>query len=986
MKTKKNLKLIPLLILSCFALLFVFINVNTANAQCSFSYYMYCYGSCASGYRQVSSGGTRCCASGAWACGEYDGTNATCLSDNCRVQSWTACQNCVNCEPINGGGDDDGPPPCSPVNGVSGSCGSAHRTYRTSAPSGSSLCSRGSATAVSTSGDRYTWSCRGTSGSCGGSDGATVSCYAYRCVCPCDCPMPSCPSGTSGTNTGSACAVPPVRSACQGTCNYDACSIRSCTSSYRSCWVPENLSDAPDAPEYISMRIRSTDNSSRTWIRTHTRIGHLNENIHRVTYPRYGTDYAFGITNEPNMPRIGDIYDGRTSHSFDWQTPACNAPGCSSITLQGVRSAVYGQRPALQYRYTFMDETTSNLTRLWWSPGVEVFQGENYYVRAQSYSPNRCEGHTPGDDVVNRFQVNYIPTVESITIIPNPNDPEWGANPNLGVSGNIQYDASRYRINNANDPFDCTVDNPKYFEVIFRDENGCDDINPYAPIPSDTISGFRHTRLLRIHAVDNENNRTFGTSSLIGSSVQCLEDGKSLRAVFSIRFTGSESRHLTIMSTARDVLGNTSEWFTGPQWSYDANRPDTDININEVVSADELLLEWSTIDNVANLSGVRFVRTYARLNENERFSNPSYYGPIQYKKDASGEYVRTVNVHDPLGRFTRMLDELILTPSLARDEIGVTRTAINSVDIGINQLGTFDFRMVSVDRACNYAETTVSQELFSPWISTRAGLVHSDSIDLAIKRTEYPDIIEGITERYANMESDEKTTLSTELATTTHEVLFGFEPRPEDQFYSILGYHKMLNHPWFDRLHDRAKSSDEEYIDQWSFVEVGNTPNLARCTEEKPHIYFIEGDLHVNPLEYENLADGNLNGCLFIVQNNMTISEGEYKSEGVDPSADVYAPGYDLVRGYFIVDGEINIEFVDREKPVRDGLKVVGGLFATGAETEKSIRLGRSLQLKDNMKFPTLIVFHDSRYFDASRQILGSTLGGGYIRDVGFKE
>jgi len=58
-------------------------------------------------------------------------------------------------------------------------------------------------------------------------------------------------------------------------------------------------------------------------------------------------------------------------------------------------------------------------------------------------------------------------------------------------------------------------------------------------------------------------------------------------------------------------------------------------------------------------------------------------------------------------------------------------------------------------------------------------------------------------------------------------------------------------------------------------------------------------------------------------------------------------------------------------------------LFATGGDT--SIKLGRSLQLRDNLLFPTLIVFHDSRYMDIGRKVLGDTFGGGYVHDIGLK-
>jgi hypothetical protein len=152
--------------------------------------------------------------------------------------------------------------------------------------------------------------------------------------------------------------------------------------------------------------------------------------------------------------------------------------------------------------------------------------------------------------------------------------------------------------------------------------------------------------------------------------------------------------------------------------------------------------------------------------------------------------------------------------------------------------------------------------------------------------------------------------------------------------------------------------------------------------KNKIHVYFVDNDLTVDPEAYEDLAPiGGVLGCIFIVKGDITITEGIHKS-GINGSE--YTVGYDILRGYFIADGEINIQFVDEDKDVRDGLKVVGGLFASGGSP--SIRLGRSLQLRDNLRFPTLIVFHDARYFNIGRQILGDTFGSGYIQDIGLKD
>jgi hypothetical protein len=93
---------------------------------------------------------------------------------------------------------------------------------------------------------------------------------------------------------------------------------------------------------------------------------------------------------------------------------------------------------------------------------------------------------------------------------------------------------------------------------------------------------------------------------------------------------------------------------------------------------------------------------------------------------------------------------------------------------------------------------------------------------------------------------------------------------------------------------------------------------------------------------------------------------------------------YDIVRGFFVVDGEVNIEFGDKDREIRDGLKVVGGIFSTGGNP--SFRLRRSLQLKDNLLYPTVVIFHDARYMDIARRVFGNTFGTGEIRDIGLKE
>jgi len=169
MKNKKGFVVIFTFALS---LLIFLSDYGLIEAQCTTSSYKCCYGACSSGYRQVSSGGTRCC-------GTQGGCDSSCNCNwsSCRVVSYVPpCNNCVRCERI--------------------------------------------------------------------------------CSCWCNsCSPPSCPSGTDGTNRGTACYYGRSRSNCGYSCSPSGCGyVSGCYSSYRSCWYYEN-NPPPTAPAAIHASI-----------------------------------------------------------------------------------------------------------------------------------------------------------------------------------------------------------------------------------------------------------------------------------------------------------------------------------------------------------------------------------------------------------------------------------------------------------------------------------------------------------------------------------------------------------------------------------------------------------------------------------------------------------------------------------------------------------------------------------------------------------
>jgi hypothetical protein len=722
------------------------------------------------------------------------------------------------------------------------------------------------------------------------------------CSCWCNtCSPPSCPSGTSTTNTGSICKYGDLRNNCGFSCNPSGCgSVSGCYSSVRSCWYVEN-NPAPGAPTAINIQVAG-------------QTCDLGNSI-RIPYPNYGNIYSFLARGAVNN-RASDIR---------------------------------GYTPQITYQYTFLSAVSSWLdvsTRYF--PNLNVNEGSEYSVSAQSRSLNRCNGYAYGGSISRNFVVNNVPRIISIEPVGNPND---------GVSGNREY-------NGRNQGFDCDVDNPKVFRVVFEDLDGCGDIWS-GQTANTNICGGSKTRNLSLRAVISGTNNAFATSTS-AQNISC--SGNRITADFTLTFGGEDNVFLDLQAYASDVVGNNSGWIqpSGAVWTYDGRRPELEIDSSNITSTDTLNVNWTATDDVNSLSGVQGVKIWAMLNLGEILTGFDYYSGILYK----GE---NVSVHTKVGEYMLAWDSGMYTPVESR--INTSLSSVDNVNIGINQDGSLGFKVEAVDRACNFASSVSSIDLGSPWIATRGGLMYSQGdINLAMKQSLYGEIL-GILE-----EDDELTALSTELASSgggfSDDILGNTA-----YVYTLPEYNDNNTSSWYEVLSRRALARDPEGLN-WSVIrDVSEDEiNLEVCKTNQ-HVYFIDGSFEVDPAEFEDLALEGVNGCVFVASGNITITEGEDKSviNGLD-----YTVDYDIVRGFFIADGFINIPFVDEDKEVRDGLKVIGGLFASGGDP--SIRLGRSLQLRDNLKYPTLIIFHDARYLDIGRAHLGDTFGSGYIRDLGFRE
>ncbi len=264
-----------------------------------------------------------------------------------------------------------------------------------------------------------------------------------------------------------------------------------------------------------------------------------------------------------------------------------------------------------------------------------------------------------------------------------------------------------------------------------------------------------------------------------------------------------------------------------------------------------------------------------------------------------------------------------------------------------------------------------------PWIATQGGLVHIEgSINLDIQSILYKDILGKKLTTDENM-----TSISSELLTSTTSIPQAGASRSTEtlgwteKIYTLGNYNKSINRSWYELLLNKAESQDPSG-ELWSKITSTGGLDLDKCKNGNRHIYFVDmPNFVVDPSIYKNLSKGGIDGCIFIVNQNMTITKGDYESEGKQDTQ------YDIVRGFFLVDGVITIEEDGvGEGTLQDGLKVVGGLFATGGG--KSINMNRNLGIH-NVTFPALILFHDARYLNIAHELFGDIV---YIRDVGIKE
>lgn len=451
------------------------------------------------------------------------------------------------------------------------------------------------------------------------------------------------------------------------------------------------------------------------------------------------------------------------------------------------------------------------------------------------------------------------------------------------------------------------------------------------------------------------------------------------------------------------IIGQTRIDLTAPVIDPDDPSTPPTIDPPTPISATRLRVFWETSDTRSGLN-----RTYG---EADMTSSPVisdiFYHP--------GNIAYTPGTDTPFGP-QHLWNRAISGNSQAGSE---------TVDIGANEEGTIHFDLYAQDNACNLSNDTSQVSLSTPWILTKGGLSYSDeSPDIDIKplgTSGHPN-----SDPIGSPTSQEFTTypfninrwevgLSSELLFSNQSVSASqnLPYRSLTSAFSLQNYANANNTLWYQNLREEAESEmatrplefnrivgfsgnlggNVSSIAQGSVncndgtklcvieatdININNSANPLVCNRKTA--FFITGNLIIN----SNItASGNANGCIFIVQGNVTIQKGSYKSGG-----SAY-PVYDLIEGFIISDGVIHIEEDSdgSDTGYRDGLKIRGSILGFGPASgvfESSITFERSMKLLDNLTYPAVVLHHDSRYYEIAEEIMGGD-NETYKTEVGFE-
>ena len=788
------------------------------------------------------------------------------------------------------------------------------------------------------------------------------TCYScdYSCCCTphaCTGCTPTTPSGYSATATG--CSQTTSRS-CTGNNGCSSCTIT------KTFYKTETNTTPTASPTSISLTVGgntynlSTDSGSPT----------------PISAPGIGDISTISLPTPP----VGVIPAGADGwgygYTVDAQSPTFNS--CSALN-----------------NYDFC--TTSTNDTVIYTPESSTIQealasGTTGTVSGTYYSGNLCDSDSEFSDPINGYYiVNNEPETDENVVLPTTvQTTSTGcegqyisgqelANPLPVTLSAIDADGND-QIETLNILFTTEVTPPTISDVYSENDpstTSLTDLDTFGVmIKKDATEGWTTPRVYvtKLEGTDivwgrvlNYNMEVNSTDVLSIQNLSIDTTGLEIVATFNLAFEentlyqndynvfiDSLDEYMYDQSTPA-LIENPDTWEdTTIDWDIDTISPEVESIEDEVVTATELNLTWTTSD--AQNSIIRVL------------------GDIYISEDVEPAPLTDNTSGITLTPETTVPESIDISDTHLWNVLGVdTRT--DNIDIGENYEGTLNFVVTPFDTACNYNQDHENVDI-NGWFASSGGMAYSpDEPSFSVPDISTATWIENILRDFTPSTTD----------ITNRVMAIGNLNIFDNQGLGVIAYNTSPNYTLSTDLYSYLLQSfsskqstgqelgavGEECLETSTFCYHQDTdisiPQDFVC--DGRNVFIATNNLSITP----NITNADpQSGCFFLAGEDIIIENGDTNSTDI-------VPAYDTIEGYLIAKSQIT------SNTEADPLEIHGGLLALGLGTGDTTGydINRSLRLF-NLLYPMVAVSSDPRFLDISEDIFGTTEGL-YKQEIGFK-
>ncbi|KKP43174.1 MAG: hypothetical protein UR32_C0003G0020 [candidate division WS6 bacterium GW2011_GWE2_33_157] len=414
---------------------------------------------------------------------------------------------------------------------------------------------------------------------------------------------------------------------------------------------------------------------------------------------------------------------------------------------------------------------------------------------------------------------------------------------------------------------------------------------------------------------------------------------------------------------------------TTKDWNVDLTPPSADLGVS--VDGANLKISWDLNDNL-DLYGLvldLFIDSSYKLNQLDDveilpLTENVPYTPTEQTEIQVGHLTLGTHLYKVVGMS------------------GKTSSSSITLDVGDNRGGIFYFKITAFDDGGNPIQASESFDL-RDWMGTEGGLLYSmGGTDIAVRNFLEENGNPWIGSFIENIVSWRNIAISTELIgdkvagnpiapekspTVKSYMVRPYESTDVGSYYSTLKSAfdsrkvglGVIEMPVTTKLSGSLGNVGIKSMSTVNNLSVGGPANEEFVCDGSG-IFFVGGDLNI----YGKIRNVNANkdACIFVVQGNV------YIHGTIEPKQK-----YEEINAYILADGELRINPDTDLNGEYDGVYINGGIHSL-----KGVSLKRSLQLKDRLTYPALVVDHHSKY-----GVLSRILFGGQVNiqktEVGFR-